>query len=126
MRGTIHMGIRRLLESKNGNRRWQERYPWIQEIRFRVGYGTFRKAKVLDVGPGGLRLILPQRLESGVHLQVLYKTVDGRHQHWVEAEVRWCREYEDRFLVGVEVEHCSAVDQRPFEQLLADVVRLSA
>ena len=111
--------VSKLMAAQDGNRRYDRRVDWNQEIRYRIDQGPFQRAKVKDVSRSGLRLELPKALTAGSTVQVLYVRPDTAQQHWVEGKVRWSRERATRYLTGVEIEHCSSFDQLPYEKLLA-------
>lgn len=113
------LDVTKLLAAQDGNRRYDRRIGWTREIRYRTDQGPFQRATVEDVSRGGLRLVLPRALTLGSKVQILYVHPNSTQQHWVEGEVCWSRERETRYLTGVEIEHCSASDQVPYEKLLA-------
>lgn len=113
------LDITKLMAAQDGNRRYDQRVTWSSGVRFRLGNGTFQKARVEDVSLGGLRLVLPKALPEGSRIQVLYTPPGSTRQHWVEGVVRWARERSAAYLTGVELEYCSASDQVPFEKMVA-------
>ena len=118
--GRQSLRLRQLLRIQRSlPRRQGRRLELSQRVRYRLDNGPFRGAQLQDIGPSGLRLVLPQRVKEGCRLQVLYQRQGG--DHWVEGEVRWSRKLRWQHEVGVELEFRSEHDRGPFEKLVQEL-----
>lgn len=104
------------------DRRDQQRYRFLETLRFRCGSGPFLKVKAIDLSLDGLSLECPQQMPLGATCQVLYMH-PSRGLCWVEGTVLYSKPCAGGFHVGFQLQFRSMADRLPYQQLILSLAQ---
>ncbi len=90
-----------MLQQKRQTRRFGSRYSILCEVD-----DTEFNATVIDLGAEGMRLAVPQKLESGTRLTVFAR--QDREGKGLELEVRWCQPKSFTSIIEVGCSYCGS------------------
>mgnify|MGYP003612824896 CR=1 FL=1 len=104
------------------DRRDQQRYRFLETLRFRCYSGPFLKVKAIDLSLDGLSLECSQQMPLGATCQVLYSH-PSRGLCWVEGTVLYNKPFADGFHVGLQLQFRSMADRLPYQQLILSLAQ---